>query len=115
MKIKDRIAGLRRTFPLIDPRLARFLHAKAADAKKKGKKIVLYTVLWSDDGRVSLHRTTFVKHQAMSAQEWAGWLQVNTPRIMANSVLAYVNRAFGSTWNIDRVFGWHFDSSRAAK
>lgn len=108
MNITDRAKALQRTLPLIHRGYANYMHAKPADTGKKGKRIVLWAVLWSDDGRVSLHRTDFVRQKAMTVPEWAGWLQVNAPQIMKNSVLAYANRTFGSTWNIDRVFGWHF-------
>ena len=114
MNITDRVRALQRTLPLIHRGYANYLHAAAADVNKKGKRIVLWSILWSDDGRVSFHRTDFVKKRPMSVPEWAGWLQVNAPHIMKNSVLAYSNRTFGSTWNIDRVFGWHF-ARRAAK
>ena len=115
MKIRDRIESLRRTLPLISTAYGRYMHAKPADMNKRGRKIVLWVVIWSDDGRVSLHRTEFSKMRAMSAAEWGGWLQVNLPEIMINSVLAYVNRSFGSTWNIDRVFGWHFASAKRTR
>jgi len=115
MKLRDRIASIRRTFPLIHPGFGRFLHAKPSDINRRSKQIVLVTVLWSADGRVSLHRTAFERKQSMSVAEWSGWLQVNSPKIMSNSVLAYVNRAFGSSWNIDRVFGWYIAPRRSAR
>ncbi len=111
MKIKDRIESLRRSLPNISTAYGRYLYAQPSDLNKKARRIVLWTVIWSDDGRVSLHRTMFEKKRPMSVAEWGGWLQVNLPEIMVNSVLAYVNRSFGSTWNIDRVFGWHFAAS----
>jgi hypothetical protein len=114
MKIKDRIAALRRTYPRISIVNARYLHATAADEKKKGKTIVVWIVMWSDDGRVSLHRTDFARNRAMTVIEWAGWLQVNMALIMVNSVLPYANRSFGATWNIDRMFGWHFAPRKKA-
>lgn len=115
MKLKDRIEALRRTYPKISRVHARYLHAQPADLKKKGKTITVWLVLWSDDGRVSMHRTQFARTRAMTVIEWAGWLQVNAPQIMVNSVLAYVNRAFGSAWNIERVFGWHFSRGKAPR
>lgn len=108
MKIKDQIQAMRRTYPLISKAHARFLYSKASDLNRKGRSIMVHMVLWSDDGRVSFHRTNFTRTRAMSVIEWAGWLQANAPTVMVNSVLAYVNRTFGSTWNIDKVFGWHF-------
>lgn len=115
MKIRDRIESLRRTFPNIHEPSARYLYNKPADMAKKGKTIVLITMLWSLDGRASMHRTLFNKKRAMTVPEWAGWLQANSREIMTNSVLAYVNRSFGSAWQIDRVFGWHFATGRRRK
>lgn len=114
MKIKDRIEALRRSYPRISAVHARYLHAKPEDVKKRGKTIVVWAVMWADDGRVSLHKTEFARMRSMTVIEWAGWLQVNMPQVMVNSVLAYANRSFGSTWNIDRVFGWHFAAKKKA-
>lgn len=114
MKVADKITALRRALPYIDFQNARFMYAKPEERAKRTKRIVIWCVLWSDDGRVSLHRTAFVRKRAMSVAEWAGWLHVNAPDVLKNSVLAYVNRSFGSSWNIERVFGWHLASSRAA-
>jgi len=108
MKMSDKIAMLRKARPLISIEYAKYLHAKPADLNKRGARIVVYLVLWSDDGRVSLHKTEFGKERPMHVAEWAGWLQVHSPRIFVDNVLPFVNRAFGSAWNIDRVFGWHF-------
>lgn len=115
MKIRDRIAALRRTYPNISRAHARYLYADSDALKKKGKKIVVWAVLWSDDGRVSFHRTEFGRQRRMSVPEWAGWLQVNAPQIFVESILAYANRTFGSTWNIERVFGWHFEATARRK
>lgn len=115
MMIKEQVEALRRTYPRISISNARQLYAELPELKKRGKRIVLWTVLWAADGRVSLHRTQFEKKRPMSAPEWAGWLQVNLPEVMKNTTLAYLNRTFGSSWNIDRVFGWHFATGRRAK
>lgn len=112
MKIRDRIAALRRTYPNISRSHARYLYADREALKLKGKKIIVWAVLWSDDGRVSLHRTEFGRQHRMSVPEWAGWLQVNGPLIFVESILAYANRSFGSSWNLERVFGWHFESAK---
>lgn len=108
LTMKERIEGLQRLYPLMSPANARFMYAKPADLRRLGTTIVLWSVLWSDDGRVSMHQTKFEKGRPMSVPEWAGWLQVNAPHVLRSSVLASINRSFGSTWNIDRVFGWHF-------
>lgn len=108
MKISDKIAPLRRSFPHISVDNGKYLYKTAADLNKRGDRIVMYILLWSDDGRVSLHRTEFGKSKRMHVAEWSGWLQVNAPRILVDNVLPFVNRSFGSGWNIDRIFGWHF-------
>lgn len=110
VKLRNRISGLRKTYPRIGP--SRYLYATRADLKKQGVGIVVLIVLWSDDGRVSLHRTRFTKKQAMNVREWSDWLHANVPDVLRNNVLAYVNRTFGSTWSIDRLFGWHFARGR---
>ena len=112
LTIKDKAAALRRVYPNISRRNARFLYGDVSDLKRRGKKIIVLAVLWSSDGRVSMHSTVFSKERPMSVAEWGGWLQVHAPGIFTGSVLAYANRTFGSTWNIDRVFGWHFASRR---
>lgn len=115
MKIKEQAEALRRTYPNISAAYSRYMLAQPSDFKRRGKSIVLWAVFWSDDGRVSLHQTEFARDRSMTAIEWAGWLQVNMPAIMVNSVLAYMNRSFGSTWNVDRVFGWHFAGRKARR
>lgn len=108
MQIRDRIDALRRVYPRINNTHARYLHKKPEDLQRRGKIITVYLLLWSDDGRVSIHRSIFKKTRTMSVIEWAGWLQVNGPLIFINSVLPYVNRTFSSSWNIETVIGWHF-------
>ena len=108
MKIKDRMEALKRTYPNISRRHARFLYGRPGDMSRRSKKITVWMVLWSEDGRVSLHKTGFEKKRPMSVAEWSGWLVVNAPDVFKDSVLAYVNRTFGSSWNIERVIGWHF-------
>lgn len=107
MKLRNRIEALRKTYPRFGP--ARYLHATREDLRKRGKAIVLYSLLWSDDGRASLHKTEFSK-DVMTVGQWAEWLQANVPEVLRNNVLAYVNRTFGSLWSIERIVGWHFAS-----
>lgn len=106
MKIKDRIAALRRQYPKIGR--GRYLYARSSDLAKRGHKVKVYALMWSDDGQVSLHATVFEKGERWSVVQWADWLILNGPNVYANQVLAYVNRTTGSEWRIDRVFGWHF-------
>lgn len=108
MTVQQRIRGLQQSLPLIAPEHARFMHARASDLNKRGAKVLVWAVLWSDDARVSLHKTLFEKSRPMSVPEWALWLEVHAPHVFRNSVLASINRSYGSTWNIDRVFGWQF-------
>jgi hypothetical protein len=115
MKLKDTLGLLRKTRPRMSIDLAKYLYDKPSDLNKRGDRIVMYVLIWSDDGRVSMHHTEFGKSRRMSAAEWAGWIKVNAPRILVDNVLPYVNRSFGSGWNIDRVFGWHFTSPRKAR
>lgn len=112
-QIRDIIESMRRTHPLISKVHARYLYAKPADLSRKGRRIVVYLILWSDDGQVSWHKTTFDRKRPMSVVEWAGWVQVNAPTVFVNNVLPFINRSHASTWNIDRVFGWHFATRRS--
>lgn len=107
MKIGKRLEALRRSYPRIGPAL--YLHATKDELRKRGNSIILYSILWSDEGRVSLHRTEFKKKYIMTVPQWADWLQANVPDVMRNSVLAYANRAGNDSWNIDRIVGWHFN------
>lgn len=106
MRIADRLLALQRTYPKIGP--AQFLHSRASDLKRRGRAVVLIMVVRSGDGRYSIHRTQFSRAKAMSVNQWADWLESNAPDILANQVLAYLNRSFGSIWMIDRIVGWHF-------
>lgn len=108
LKLADRILALKRVYPLTDVAKSRFLYSRPADLLRRGDTISLWVLLWSDDGLVSIRQTKFVRAHAMTADEWADWLSVHAPKILRDNVLAFVNRSFGTTWNIERVVGWHF-------
>jgi hypothetical protein len=115
MKVRDTVDGLQRTYPNISVAYGRFMYVGLEDFKRRGKTTVLWVLFWSDDGRVSFRKTTFSRERAMSVPEWGGWLQVNAPGILVGNAIPYMNRNFGSTWNIDKVFGWHFSRRKARK
>jgi hypothetical protein len=106
MKLGERIRALQRMYPRIGP--ARYLHATSADLRKSGKAIAVLSLLWSEDGRVSIHKTVFDKTRERTVQQWADWLHSSLDDVLRNNVIAYVNRTFGSLWTVDRVIGWHF-------
>ncbi len=107
LTIREDIASLKRAYPLINRGMGRFLHARQTDITKRSKRAVLLLMLWSDDGRASLHRTKFERTRAMSATEWSNWMQANSRSICIEKVIPYLNRTTGVTWNIDRAFGWY--------
>ena len=113
MNISDRAQALRRTYPLISTKAARYMHKTPDDIKRRGATIKVWLVMWSDDGRATLHHTSFNRLRPMSVTEWAGWLQAQAPDIFVDRVLPYVNRSYGSAWNIARVLGWHFSKKTA--
>jgi len=105
LKIRDRISALRRVYPSIDP-ATRYLYAGRLNRKASSARVAIYLVAWSTDGRVTLHRTEFQK-TPMTVAEWWRWLDAHAPNIVLNQVRSYMNRTFGSTWNIEQIFGWH--------
>lgn len=109
LKLRDRIMTLKRVYPNIDPK-TRFLYAGKLDRKAKSNAVMVHTIAWSDDGRVTLHPTIFRK-PGLSMMQWSAWLHEHAPRILVNQVRAYMGRTHGSTWHIEKVFGWHFDRS----
>jgi hypothetical protein len=97
-------------YPRIGP--ARYLYTTPADLRKSGKAIAVLSLVWSDDGRTSIHKTIFDKTHERTVQQWADWIHLNLEDVLRNNVLAYMNRAFGSLWTVDRVIGWHFVRSK---
>lgn len=107
LSLREEIELVRRVHPLIDRASARFLYRTEKDRNRRSKKAVLLLLIWSDDGRASLHHTIFTRKRAMGVSEWAGWMLTNSRGVAINSVIPYLNRAKGSTWNIERAFGWY--------
>lgn len=105
LKIRDKMAALKRAFPKIDPR-TRYMYAGRFSPKERGERVAVYIIAWSADARVTLHRTEFQKAD-MRVSDWAAWLRTHAPNIANNQVRAYMNRTFGSTWYIESIFGWH--------
>ena len=112
LKIRDRIAALRRAYPNIDPS-SRYLYAGRLNKKAASARVAVYLVAWSADGRVTLHRTEFQKTR-MNVPAWARWLDDHAANIVLNQVRNYMNRTFGSTWYIESIFGWHILPEGAA-
>lgn len=105
LKIRDKIAALRRTYPKIDA-ASRYLYSGRLDRRKSSSRVAVHIVAWSDDGRVTLHRTEFHKPN-MRVREWAEWLREHASSVIGNQVRTYMNRTFGSVWHIEQIFGWH--------
>lgn len=105
LKIRDKVAALRRTYPKIDPS-TRYLYSGRLDRRAAGNRVAVYILAWSADGRVTLHRTEFQKAR-MRVSEWSEWLNEHATNIVSNQVRTYMNRTFGSTWYIEQIFGWH--------
>lgn len=109
LKLRDRIMMLRRVYPNIDPQ-TRFLYAGKLNRKARSNAVKVHIIAWSDDGRVTLHPTIFRK-PGLTMMEWSAWLREHAPNIIQNQVRAYMGRTHGSTWRIEKIFGWHFDHS----
>lgn len=106
LKLKDKAEALRRTYPNIDPATLYMYDGKLRKSRR-GTSVALHVIAWSEDRRVTLHQTVFRKNN-MNVTEWSAWLREHAPKILYNQVRAYMGRTFGSRWNIERVFGWHF-------
>lgn len=105
LKIRDKVAALRRTYPKIDPQ-TRYLYAGRLNKREASARVAVYVLAWSTDGRVTFHRTEFQKPR-QRVYEWSQWLNDHASNIIANQVRTYMNRTFGSTWYIEQIFGWH--------
>lgn len=106
--LSDRLRALRRVFPNTSMEHARYLYASKKDLRKGGHSINLYMIVWSEDGRVSLHSTIFEKSKLLTPADWADWLRDHAPEVLKNQVLANLNRTYGSIWNIDKIVGWSY-------
>lgn len=104
--MNDKISNLRRMFPNIDPK-TRFLYAGKLNKRAKSNSVVLHIVAWSDNGRVTLHKTVFRKPD-LNVTEWHTWLREHAPKVIQNQVMASMGRTHGGQWTVERVFGWHF-------
>ena len=105
LKIRERVAALRRTYPNIDTN-TRYLFRGRFNRKAKSNRVAIYILAWSADGRVTFHRTEFQKPE-QNVTSWAHWLGEHASNIVGNQVRTYMNRTFGSTWYIEQIFGWH--------
>lgn len=105
-KMSDRIATLRRAYPNIDPR-TRFLYAGKLNKRAKSNSVALHLIAWSDDGRVTMHRTVFRK-PGQNVTEWHAWLREHSGNVIQNQVRASMGRTYGGVWTVARIFGWHF-------
>lgn len=113
--IAESVARLRRAYPLTTPDVPRLIFARAGDLRRRARGVTVYLLLWAADGRVSLHASDINKTRGMSVSEWGDWLAVHVPTIAVGSVLPFANRAYGSTWNIERVAAWHLEAPRARR
>lgn len=113
--IRESIDRLRRAYPLTTPGVPRLVFARAGDLRRRARGVTVYLLLWADDGRVSLHASDIDKTRGMSPVEWSDWLAVNVPTIAVESVLPFVTRTYGSTWNIERVAAWHLAPARGGR
>lgn len=106
LKLKDKITALRRTFPKIDPQ-TRFLYDGRLNRRARSNAVAIHFLAWSNDGRVTLHKTAFRKRD-MTMTDWSVWLREHAQNVLNNQVRAYMARTYGGQWTIERVFGWHF-------
>ncbi len=106
MSMSDKIAALRRTFPKIDRR-TRFLYDGKLNRRATSNSVALHILAWSDDGRVTLHRTVFRK-PGLTVSEWHSWLRAHAGPVIQNQVRASMGRTHGGQWTVERIFGWHF-------
>lgn len=113
--IRESIDRLRRAYPLTTPGVPRLVFARAGDLRRRARGVSVYLLLWAADGRVSLHASDITKTRGMSISEWSDWLAVNMPDIAVDYVLPFVNRAYGSTWNIERIAAWHLEAPRGRR
>lgn len=105
-KLSKTIADLRMQFPKIDPQ-TRFMYDGRLRKNATSDAVAVRFIAWSEDGRVTMHRTEFRK-PGLTMAEWSAWLHEHAPRVIGHQVVAYMNRQFGSTWSVETIFGWHF-------
>lgn len=106
LKLRDQILMLRRVYPKIDPK-TRFLYEGRLNKRAVGDAVMVHMIAWSEDGRVTLHKTIF-RRKGLSIVQWHEWLKEHAGKVLRNQVRTYMNRTFGSIWNIDKIIGWHF-------
>jgi hypothetical protein len=106
LKLKDRVAALRRVYPNIDAK-TRFLYRGKLKPRSVSNAVTVHILAWSNDGRVTLHQTVFRK-PGLTMMEWSDWLREHAPKVIGNQVRAYMGRTYGGQWTIERIFGWNF-------
>jgi len=106
LKLKDKVIALRRLYPKIDPK-TRFLYDGRLNRRATSSAVAIHVIASSEDGRVTLHQTVFRK-PGLTVKEWSDWLHEHAPRVIQNQVRAYMGRTYGSTWTIEKIFGWNF-------
>lgn len=106
LKLKDVVAMLRRVYPKIDPK-TRFMYDGKINRRATSNRVAVWVIAWSEDRRVTLHKTIFRK-TGLNVTQWSAWLHEHAPSVLRNQVRVYMGRTFGSIWHIEKVFGWHF-------
>jgi hypothetical protein len=106
LKLKDRALALQRLYPKID-RKTRFLYDGKLNKRSTSNAVAVHVIASSEDGRVTLHQTIFRK-PGFTMTQWNAWLGEHAPRVIQNQVRAYMGRTYGSTWTIEKIFGWNF-------
>ena len=105
LKLKQKIEGLRRTYPNIDQK-TRYLYDGRLNKRAIADSVAIYIVATSDDQRATLHKTVFRK-TGLNVTQWAAWLREHAMNVLDNQVRSYMSRTRGGQWKIERVFGWH--------
>ncbi len=106
LKLADRISGLRRLFPKINPK-TRFLYDGKLNKRATSNAVAVHIIASSSDGRVTLHKTVFRK-PGLTVTQWSDWLHEHAPKVIQNQVRAYMGRTYGGKWTIESIFGWNF-------
>lgn len=101
------IRRLARVYKYRDHRHASYLFNNPQEKTRRSNRAVVYAIYDSADGRATLHPLRVKRVETLGMAEWSGWIQVHVPDIMRASVLAYLNRRYGSVWRVRGIVGWH--------
>jgi hypothetical protein len=110
--VRQKLESLQRIKPHIDAGNMRYLYARPADLKKKGKHVVVYSILWSNDARLAFHKTTFSFPTALSVPGAAVNLNERIYKVFREAVIPSMNIRTDTSWGLKLIVGWHYVADR---